>query len=116
MNAYLGLVPKVKDSGGKSKSGHINRASRKLTRTILTQSIYHISNSSPTLRKYYEDLVERRGAGRARIALIRKICGAMRSMLMTGEWYRWMDDKLFTKKLKTYEKKLEKFKVEKKIA
>ena len=24
MNAYLGLVPKAKDSGGKAKSGHIN--------------------------------------------------------------------------------------------
>ena len=116
MNAYLGLVPKVKDSGGKSKAGHINRESRKLTRTILTQSIYHISNSSPTLRKYYEDLVERRGAGRARIALIRKICGAMRSMLMTGECYRWMNDELFAKKLKIYEKELGNLKIERKIA
>jgi transposase len=116
MNAYLGLVPKVRDSGGKSKSGHINRESRKLTRTILTQSIYHISNSSPTLRKFYEDLVERRGAGRARIALIRKICGTMRSMLLTGECYRWMDDILFTRKLKAYEKDLENIKMERKIA
>jgi len=94
MNAYLGLVPACKESGGKSKTGHINRESRKLTRTILTQSIYHVSNSSPILRKFYEDLVARRGAGRARIALIRKICGVMRSMLLTGECYRWMDDKL----------------------
>ena len=112
MNAYLGLVPKVKDSGGKSKSGHINRESRKLTRTILTQSIYHISNSSPTLRKFYEDLGKRRGAGRARIALIRKICGTMRSMLLTGECYRWMNDVLFERKLKDYEKVLEKIKEE----
>jgi transposase len=37
MDAYLGLVPKSKDSGGKSKPGHINRESRKLIRTILTQ-------------------------------------------------------------------------------
>ena len=28
MNAYLGLVPRSKDSGGKSKPGHINRESR----------------------------------------------------------------------------------------
>ena len=27
MNAYLGLVPKVKDSGGKSQSGHIKMIS-----------------------------------------------------------------------------------------
>jgi transposase len=42
MNAYLWLVSKVKDSGEKSKSGHINRESRKLTCMILTQSIYII--------------------------------------------------------------------------
>jgi transposase len=116
MNSYLGLVPKVKDSGGKNKSGHINRESRKLTRTILTQSIYHVSNASPDFRKFYVDLTERRGAGRARIALIRKLCGVMRSMLMTGECYRWMNDKLFVKKLKTYEKELEYIKMERKIA
>jgi len=55
MNAYLGLVPKVKDSGGKSKPGHINRASRKLTRTISTQSISYIqliSNFKKVLRGF----------------------------------------------------------------
>jgi transposase len=116
MNAYLGLVPKAKDSGGKSKSGHINRESRKLTRTILTQSIYHVSNASTDFRKFYVDLTERRGAGRARIALIRKLCGVMRSMLMTGECYRWMNDELFAKKLKIYEKELGNIKMERKIA
>jgi transposase len=116
MSAYLGLVPKVKDSGGKSKSGHINRESRKLTRTILTQSIYHVSNASPVFRKFYVDLTEKRGAGRARIALIRKLCGIMRSMLMTGECYRWMDDELFAKKLKIYEKELGNIKMERKTA
>ena len=43
MNAYLGLVPKLKESGVRRRSGHINRASRKLTRTILTQSLIHIN-------------------------------------------------------------------------
>ena len=30
MNAYLGLVPRCHDSGGKSRPGHITRESRKL--------------------------------------------------------------------------------------
>ena len=114
MNAYLGLVPKARESGGKSRAGHINRESRKLTRTILTQSLYHVSDSSPSLRKFYEDLVQRRGAGRARIALMRKICGTMRSMLLTGKCYRGMDDTLFITKLKAYEKDLENIKLERK--
>ena len=40
----------------------------------------------------------------------------MRSMLMTGECYQWMNDKLFVKKLKTYEKELENIKMVRKIA
>jgi len=39
MNAYLGLVPQCSDSGGKERHGHINKESRKLTRTILTQTL-----------------------------------------------------------------------------
>ncbi len=42
--------PKSKDSGGKRKQGHINRESRKLTRTLLTQSVRNIANSSWYLR------------------------------------------------------------------
>ena len=116
MNAYLGLVPKAKESGGKTKTGHINRESRKLTRTLLSQSIYHVADSSPYLQKYYLDLIERRGVGRARVAMMRKTCGVMRRMLLTGECYRWMDSEYFKKKLKRYEKELEKSKGEKKVA
>jgi transposase len=115
-NAYLGLVPRVKASGGKSRSGHINRESRKLTRTILTQSIHHVSNSSPYLRKFYCDLTESRGCGRARIALIRKVCSIMRRMLLAGEEFRWIEHRLFEKKLKEYEKVLSERREERKSA
>jgi len=43
MNAYLGLVPQYSDSGGKERHGHINRESRKLTRTILTQTLVQVA-------------------------------------------------------------------------
>ncbi len=43
MNAYLGLVPRASNSGGKSRPGHITRESRKLTRTILTQCVHHVA-------------------------------------------------------------------------
>ena len=41
-NAYLGVVPSVKSSGGKTQMGHITRQSRKLARTLFTQPIIHI--------------------------------------------------------------------------
>lgn len=116
MNAYPGIVPRIKDSGGKSQVGHITRESRNLTRTLLTQSIHHVIDSSPYFRMFYENLSEKRGAGRARIALIRKVCGVMRRMLLTGECYRWMEDELYERKLRLYEKDLENIKSEKKAA
>jgi transposase len=72
MNAYLGLVPRIKESGDKTRVGHINKASRKLTRSLLTQSLIQAIDASPYFRKFYDDVKSRRGAGRSRIALIRK--------------------------------------------
>lgn len=116
MNAYLGLVPRADDSGGKSRSGHINRESRKLTRTILTQCVHHVASSSSYLDSYYRELRDKRGSGRARIALIRKLCGIMRRMLLSGQQYRWIERDLYEKKLKRYEQTLRMKKEERKSA
>ncbi|RLE10462.1 hypothetical protein DRJ04_09225 [Candidatus Aerophobetes bacterium] len=110
MNAYLGIAPRIKGSGGKTQVGHITRESRNLTSTLLTQSIHHLTEASPYFRIFYENLSEKRGAGRARIALIRKVCGMVRRKLLTGECYRWMDNNLYVRKLKLYEKDLESIK------
>jgi transposase len=62
MNAYLGLVPKCKDSEEKSRSGHINPESRKLARTILTQSLIHVTDASSHFRRFYDGLKWQKGA------------------------------------------------------
>jgi transposase len=116
MNAYLGLVPRANNSGGKDRPGHISRESRKLTRTILTQCVHHVAASSPSLDRYYQELREKRGTGRARIAVIRKLCGMMRRMLLSGEQYRWMDGSLYAKKLGQYELVLRRAKEERPAA
>jgi len=116
MNAYLGLVPRASNSGGKSRPGHITRESRKLTRTILTQCVHHVAASSVSLERYYRELRDKRGTGRARIAVIRKLCGMMRRMLLSGEQYRWMDRGLYEKKLRQYERGLKRVKAERPAA
>jgi transposase len=115
MNAYLGLVPQCSDSGGKERHGHINRESRKLTRTILTQTLVQVADASPQFRKFYVDLKERRGAGRARIALIRKLCGIMRRMLIVGAEYRDKEENLFNTKISQYRIILGQYKKERKF-
>jgi transposase len=116
MNAYLGLVPKLKESGDSSHAGHINRASRKTTRTLLTQSLVQAMFASPSLNMYYENVKDRRGAGRARIALIRKLCGVMRRMLLTGEQFRGIDIELYNKKVRQFDRTIKKMDQEKKSA
>lgn len=116
MSAYLGLVPRAKNSGGRSRPGHINRESRKLTRTILTQSLPHICDASLGFRRYYDELKIRRGAGRARIAVIRKLCGIMRRMLIDGQQFRQMDVDLYRRKLRKYERTMDRITGERKTA
>jgi transposase len=106
MHAYLGVVPTVRSSGGQTHTGKINRRSRHLSRTLFTQAVPHLEDSSLLLREFYRGLVFRRGYGRARIALLRKVFSMMRRMLLAGEPYRWTETKLYERKLKDYEKRI----------
>jgi len=110
MNSYLGVVPGVKSSAGKTYTGRINRASRKLARSIFTQSIHHIINSNDYYEGKYQELKYRSGAGKARIAFIRRIFGVMRRMLINEEKYKWFREDLYTKKKKDYKLAVSKWK------
>ena len=103
-NAYLGVVPTVKSSGGKTQMGHITRQSRKLSRTLFTQPIIHIINSSDFMSKFYDGVKQRRGVGRSRIAVIRKTFNIMRRMILTSETYSGKDEGNYKKKLKAFDK------------
>jgi len=108
LQSYLGTVPTVRSSGGVTHNGAINRRSRGLTRTLFTQAVIHLVDSSPLLAHFYRELVARKGYGRARIALLRKIFSMMRRMLLAGEVYRWTESKLYEKKLNGFAKELKK--------
>jgi len=98
-NAYMSVVPTVKSSGGKTQMGHITRQSRKLARTLFTQPINHIINSSDFMSEFYNNVKDRRGTGRSRIAVIRKIFNIMRCMILSGEVYRGIEKDNYEKKV-----------------
>jgi len=117
LNAYLGLVPLTRSSGKREFQGHIIRSSRHLTRTLFTQAVQHIGGSSESISKWYVAVRERRGIGRGRIALVRKIVKIMRRMLLEKELYRWCDQESYGRKLVLYNRALRQKKdVPKKIA
>jgi transposase len=102
--AYLGVVPTVRSSGGSTRVGRLNARSRSLARTLFTQAVLHLAESSPQLARFYRELVPRRGYGRARIAILRKTFVMMRRMLLTNVPYRWQEEELHQKKLKDWKR------------
>ncbi len=116
MHAYLGVVPRVRSSGGTTRTGKINRASRHLTRSLFTQVVPHLVGSSPSMGNFYLQLAARKGYGRARIAVLRKIFGVMRRMLLEGEQYRGIEQALYARKIRAYEREIKKAEVEQEAA
>jgi len=112
MHAYLGVVPKVRSSGGTTHHGKINRASRHLARTLFTQVVPHLVDSSPLMGSFYSALVARKGYGRARIAVIRKTFSVMRRILLDGQSYRGIEEALYARKIHAYERELRKAEAE----
>jgi transposase len=108
MHGYLGVVPTVRSSGGTTRNGAINRRSRGLARSLFSQAVPHIVDSSPLLNKFYRDLSHRKGYGRARIALLRRVFGMMRRMLLSKSKYRWTEPRLYEAKLREYARQLQK--------
>jgi ABC-type uncharacterized transport system YnjBCD ATPase subunit len=68
------------------------------------------------MSNYYENIKDRRGAGRARIALIRKLCEVMRRMLLNGEPFRDIHIELYNKKIRQFDRTIKRVEQEKKIA
>jgi len=73
--SYFGIVPRVSNSNQTEHSGRIHKRGSKLGRTALVQSALIAANYSPYLKRFYEQVKARRGAGKAIIALARKFLG-----------------------------------------
>jgi len=73
--SYFGIVPRVSNSNQTEHSGRIHKRGSKLGRTALVQSALIAANYSPYLKRFYEQVKARRGAGKAIIALAKKFLG-----------------------------------------
>jgi transposase len=73
--SYFGIVPRVSNSNEIERSGRIHKRGSKLGRTALVQSALIAAKYSPYLKRFYEQVKARRGAGKAIIALARKFLG-----------------------------------------
>jgi transposase len=73
--AYFGIVPRISNSNETEHSGRITKRGTKLGRTTLIQCALIAQRYSPYLKNYYQRIKNRRGTGKAIVALARKFLG-----------------------------------------
>ena len=73
MLSYLGIVPRVHSSGGRTRFGRLTKEGPPLARNVLVQAAYPAIRKSPELRELYERTKQRHGSQVARIAVARKM-------------------------------------------
>jgi transposase len=71
--AYFGLVPTVSNSNQTMHSGRITKHGSKIGRTVLVQCGLSAQKYNPYLKSFYNQIKTRGGAGKARIAVARKL-------------------------------------------
>lgn len=85
---YLGLVPKVSQSGSSYRAGHISRMGNTMTRTHLVTAakvMMQQAQKDSDLKRWALRLIDRSGKGKARVALARKLATVMIAMWKSGE-------------------------------
>jgi transposase len=90
IGAYLGLTPKLHESGLTKRAGRISKMGSVPTRTLLVRASTQFMKSSDAatpLRSWALQVEQRRGRGRARVALARKLATIMLAMWKSGKAY-----------------------------
>jgi transposase len=87
--AYAGLVPVVKQSGGKrSKDLCISKQGSGLLRWALVESAWRLVRTSPRWSGFFSRLKKRCGSKRAIVAVARKLLCVLYAMLKTSTPYK----------------------------
>ncbi len=102
--AYLGLDPKVRQSGeAPARSGRISKRGSASARWTLVEAAWSVVMQPGPLHAFYERTRGRRGHGKAIVATARKLAVLFWCMLTRGEDYAHQQPSLTKKKLRALE-------------
>jgi transposase len=102
--AYLGLDPKVRQSGEQpARSGRISRRGSAAARWALVEAAWSVVLQPGPLHAFYDRTRARRGHGKAIVATARKLAILFWCMLTRGEDYAHQQPSLTRKKLRRLE-------------
>jgi transposase len=89
--AYLGIVPSVAQSGELEVHGHITREGDGMLRSYLVEAAHVLLTRvrrSCRLKRWGLKLARKKGHGKARVAVARKLAVLLHHLWITGESYR----------------------------
>ena len=92
VGAHLGLTPRQYQSGEVDRAGRISKCGDTLARTLMYEAAVVLMTRVKRacgLKDWAEAIAKRSGAGKARIALARKLSVIMHRMWCSGEPFRW---------------------------
>jgi transposase len=102
--AYLGLDPRVRQSGSEpAKGGRISKRGSASARWVLVEAAWSVVQQPGPLHAFYERLRARRGHGKAIVAVARKLAALFWCLLSRGEDYAHQQPSLTAKKLRRAE-------------
>jgi len=109
--SYLRSAPKVSNSNTSESHMRTNKKGRKLSATLLSQSLNHMLAASEKLNRWYTRLTRYKKAGMVRSGLRRRVFTEIYQMLRKGEYHYAREAQKHEEKLSEYKKFLEKRKV-----
>ena len=102
--AYLGLDPRVKQSGDQpARPGRISKRGSSSARWALVEAAWSVVQQPGPLRAFYERLKARRGHGKAIVATARKLATLFWCLLSRGQDYAHQQPSLTALKLRRLE-------------
>jgi transposase len=102
--AYLGLDPKIRQSGSEpARGGRISKRGSASARWALVEAAWSVVRQPGPLHAFYERIRSRRGHGKAVVASARKLAVLFWCLLSRGEDYAHQQPSLTAKKLRLLE-------------
>jgi transposase len=100
LTSWIGLVPRVHQSGNVCYHGNITKRGSSLLRWALIQAAHSAVRSDPHWRAKFNRISAKRGKQKAYVAIARELAVTMYHMLTRREPYWFCKEKAYTQKLK----------------
>lgn len=106
--SYMRSAPVVDSSNETTRIKSTTKRGRKLSITLITQSLNHFRDSNPKLNRWYNKKLSHKSRGKIRMALCRRVFSEIYQMLKKGEYHHYRDEVNHKNKMEAYYKFLNK--------